>query len=270
MDIVERAKAITLNPAATWPVIEAEPHTPQSLFVPYMLVLAAIPAVATFIGMSVVGFGAMGFSMRMPVLSGLSMMVTSYVLSLAMTFALGWLVSALAPTFGGQASLIQGLKLVVFGTTPVMLAGILGILPALGMLSLLAALYCLYLLYLGLPVLMKNPQEKTIPYMVVVALCGIVMGVVIGAITSAFTPSHGGMRMGGAMPGEMKISTPQGNAIITTTPGVAGIAGVPGTADTASIVVKTPDGEIKVDVKQMEALAKQMEELAAQMEKNKK
>ena len=56
----------------------------------------------------------------------------------------------------------------------------------------------------------------------------------------------------------------QGNAIITTTPGVAGAP------DAASIVVKTPDGEIKVDVKQMEALAKQMEEMAAQMEKNKK
>ena len=108
MNIVERAKAITLNPAATWPVIEAEPHTPQSLFVPYMLVLAAIPAVATFIGMSVVGFGAMGFSMRMPVLSGLSMMVTSYVLSLAMTFALGWLVSALAPTFGVRPVSFKG------------------------------------------------------------------------------------------------------------------------------------------------------------------
>ena len=267
MNIVERAKAITLNPAATWPVIEAEPHTPQSLFVPYMLVLAAIPAVATFIGMSVVGFGAMGFSMRLPLLSGLSMMVTSYVLSLVVTFAMGWLVSALAPTFGGQASLIQGLKLVVFGTTPVMLAGILGILPALGILSLLAALYCLYLLYLGLPVLMKNPPEKTIPYMVVVALCGIVLGVVMVAITSAFTPSYSGMHMGGGMPGEMKISTPQGNAVITTTPATAGTAGAP---DAASIVVKTPDGEIKVDVKQMEALAKQMEELAAQMEKNKK
>jgi hypothetical protein len=267
MNIVERAKAITLNPAATWPVIEAEPHTPQSLFVPYMLVLAAIPAVATFIGMSVVGFGAMGFSMRLPVLSGLSMMVTSYVLSLVMTFALGWLVSVLAPTFGGQANLIQGLKLVVFGATPVMLAGILGVLPALGMLSLLAALYCLYLLYLGLPVLMKNPQEKTIPYMLVVAVCGIVMGVVLGAITSAFTPSHGGMRMGGVSPSEMTISTPKGSAVITTTPAVPGMAGAP---DAASIVVKTPDGEVKIDVKQMEALAKQMQEVAAQMEKNKK
>ena len=33
MDIVERAKAITLSPVATWPVIDAETHTPQSLFV---------------------------------------------------------------------------------------------------------------------------------------------------------------------------------------------------------------------------------------------
>ena len=189
MDIVARAKAITLNPAGTWPVIDAESHDAKSLFVPYMLILAAIPAVCTFIGMSLIGIGGYGSSMRLPVLSGLAMMVTTYILTLLMTFGMGWLISALAPTFGGQSNLVQGLKIAVFGGTPMMLAGIFNILPALSIMGLLVALYSLYIMYQGLPVLMKNPPDKTITYMIVVVIASIIAGVLLGVISSAFTPA---------------------------------------------------------------------------------
>ncbi len=275
MDIVERAKAISLNPVGTWPTIDAETHTPQSLYVPYMVILAAIPAVAMFIGMSVIGIGGFGFSMRLPIGTGLAMMVTNYVLTLVMTFAMGWLVSALAPTFGGQNSMIQGLKLVVFGSTPVLLAGIFNIFPALGIISLLVAFYALYVMYVGMPMLMKNPKEKTIPYMLVVAVCGIVAGVVLGYVTSAFRPSHPGFKMGGTDGGDVTINTPAGNASIRVTPSTApstpgAAAGAAAGGEAASMTIKTPDGEVKIDVKQMEAFAKQMQDMANQMEKNKK
>jgi hypothetical protein len=292
MDIVERAKAITLNPAATWPVIDAEKHDAKSLFVPYLLILAAIPAVCSFIGLSVVGIGGFGFNFRVPFASGLAMMITTYILSIIMTFGMGWLASVLAPTFGGKSDLVQGLKLAVFGGTPMMLAGIFNILPALSIVGLLVALYSLYVIYLGLPVLMKNPQGKTIPYMVVLIIASIVSGVVLSMVTSAFTPSMSGMGMGGLgnkggdatittpmgevkinsntasaakdAPAEMTISTPKGNATITTTPAAAG------GADAASIVIKTPEGEVKIDAQKMEAFAKQMEEMAKKMEQSKK
>jgi hypothetical protein len=235
MDIVQRAKAITLNPAATWPVIEAEQHDAQSLFVPYMLVLAAIPAIATFIGMSLVGMGVMGMNIRMPIVNGLGLMLFSYGMSLVMTFVMGWVVSALAPTFGGQSNLIAGLKLMVFGATPVMLAGVFSILPMLGMLSLLVAIYCLYILYLGLPVLMKNPKEKTVPYMVVVVLCAIVSGVILAAVTSVLTPHNSA-----------------------------------GFGQTGSVTIQTPDGQVKIDAQNMEAMAKKVQEMAAQIEKETK
>lgn len=266
MDIVTRAKAITLNPAATWPVIEAEKHDAKSLFVPYLLILAAIPAVASFIGLSLVGMGGFGFNFRIPIASGLAMMITTYILSLVMTFAMGWLTSALAPTFGGHSNLVQGLKLAVFGATPMMLAGVFNVLPALSIIGLLVALYSLYVMYLGLPVLMKNPKEKTIVYMVVLIIASIISGVVLSMVTRAFTPSMGmgGMGMAKDSPAEMTINTPKGNATITTTPGAASAP------DTASIVIKTPEGEVKIDAQKMEAFAKQMEEMAKKMEQAKK
>jgi hypothetical protein len=193
MDIVARAKTITLNPATTWPVIEREQHDIQSLFVPYMLILAAIPAVASFIGMSIIGMGGFGLSFRLPIGSGLAMMVTAYIMSLIMSFGMGWLISTLAPTFGGQRNLVQGLKVAVFGGTPMMLAGVFNIIPALSIMGLLAALYSLYVMYLGLPQLMKNPKEKTAIYMAVVVIASIIAGVVLSMVSSAFTPSMRGM-----------------------------------------------------------------------------
>jgi hypothetical protein len=251
MDIVERAKAITLNPAATWPIIDAEKHDAKSLFVPYLLILAAIPAICSFIGLSVIGVSGFGFSYRMPIVNGLAMMVTSYVLSLIMTFVIGWIISALAPTFGGKSDLVQGLKLAVFGSTPMMLAGVLHILPALSIIILIVALYGLYVMYLGLPILMKNPVEKTVPYMVVLVIATIISAVILMSLSKAFTPSMGdmgGVRIGGAG-GEVNIG---------------------GAGNNAAISIKTPDGEIKIDGQKMEAFAKQMEAMAASMEKDKK
>ena len=176
-----------------------------------------------------------------------------------------------------------------------MLAGVFNILPALSIVGLLVALYSLYVMYLGLPILMKNPKEKTITYMVVVVIASIIAGVVLGLVSRAFTPSMGGMgRYGGglgggdttlttpmgeikvnAQPSAMKdapaqttITTPGGSAVITTTPAAPGTPGAP--ADTASMTIKTPEGEVKIDMQKMEAFAKQMEAMAAQMEKNKK
>jgi hypothetical protein len=69
MSIVQRVKDILLNPKGTWPLIDAEAATVQSVYVPYVLVLAAIPVIAGFIGYSLLGVGGMGFSYRVPVVS---------------------------------------------------------------------------------------------------------------------------------------------------------------------------------------------------------
>jgi hypothetical protein len=44
----------------------------------------------------------------------------------------------------------------------------------LGVLTIIAALYGLYLLYIGLPVPMKNPEDKSIGYTALIVVCYIV------------------------------------------------------------------------------------------------
>jgi len=63
--------------------------------------------------------------------------------------------------------------------------------------------------------------------------------------------------------GDIKISTLKGDVQITSSPGQSGSPG------NAAMTIKTPDGEVKIDVKQMEEAAKQMEALAAEKEAKK-
>jgi len=183
MGLVDRVKAILITPQKEWPAIEAESATPASLYTGYIIPLAAIPAVAGFVGMSVFGLRVLGMSVRVPVSRGLTNAVVVYILALAGVFVLALIIDALAPSFGGQKSQIQALKLAAYSSTASWLAGIFLIIPSLSILS-IVGLYSLYLLYLGLPVMMKSPPDKSVAYTVVVILVAIVLYAVFGVISS--------------------------------------------------------------------------------------
>lgn len=183
MGLIDRVKAILLTPAKEWPVIEAESATTASLYTGYIIPLAAIPAIATFIGFSVFGMSVLGASFRVPMGTGISAALVRFVTTLAGVFVLALIIDALAPSFGGTKSQIQALKLAAYSSTASWLAGIFMIIPSLGILSILG-LYSLFLLYLGLPVMMKSPQDKALGYTVVVILAAIVIFTIVGAVTS--------------------------------------------------------------------------------------
>lgn len=229
MNLIQRVQDILLRPIPTWPVIEQEATDVATIYKSYLIYLAAIPALAGFIGMTLIGVGGFGMNIRMPFMWGLTNLVVGYVLSLVMVFVLALIVDALAPTFNGSKSQINALKLVAYGATAGFVGGIFSLIPSLGVLGLLAGLYSIYLIYTGIPVLMKCPQDKAVAYTAVVVVCGIVAGIVIGAVTAALTPSRGFGRMGGIGGG-------------------------------SDVTVTTPRGEVKVDTSKLEAMAKKLEE----------
>lgn len=216
MNLVERVQAILLKPKDTWPVIESETGDIPSIYKNYLVYLAAIPALATFIGLSLIGVGGFGFSFRVPILTGLVNLVVGYALSLAMVYVLALIADALAPTFGGQKNMLNAFKLVAYGATAGMVGGIFGLLPALSMLGLLAGLYSIYLLYTGIPVLMKAPQEKAAGYTAVLVVCGIVAGMIMGAVSAMFSGGGAAMTMGSHSGGDVEIKVPGSDVTINT------------------------------------------------------
>src|SRR6185436_9361167 len=97
-------------------------------------------------------------------------------------FLLSLIINMLAPNFGGQKDSTLALKVAVYSFTPAWVAAVLNILPLLGVLAILGGLYGIYLLYLGLPRLMKCPEDKAVGYTAVSVVCAIVLSIVFTAI----------------------------------------------------------------------------------------
>jgi hypothetical protein len=186
MNLIERVKRICLAPAAEWLVIAPEITDMPALYKGYVMPLAAIGPIASFIGFSVIG-ASVGFGgyFRVPILFGLMSAVVMYVLSLVSIWVISLIINGLAPNFGGEKSPMQAFKLAAYASTPAYLAGIFHIVPALGILALLASIYSLYVLYLGTMPLMRVPAPRAVGYTAVVVLCAVVLMIVVGAVVGA-------------------------------------------------------------------------------------
>jgi hypothetical protein len=184
----DRVTKILTDPKAEWPVIEAEATTTETLYRSYIAPLAAIPAIAAFIGFSIVGYTVPFVGhYRVGLFSGIAHMIVSWVLALVGVYVAALIINKLAPTFESTPNDMQALKLVAYAYTASWVAGVFLVIPALGILAGLAGLYSIYLFYLGLPVMMKTPPAKVVPYMVVSAIVIIVLFFVIGLVTVAIT-----------------------------------------------------------------------------------
>lgn len=182
MNLTERVKGILLKPQQEWQTIAGETGTISELYMNYVIILAAIGPLASLIGLSLIGIR--GF--RISLSTVLASVVVSYILTLAGVYVLALIIDHLAPFFSAEKNINQSFKLAAYSYTPGWVAGVLGIIPALGSLVILAGLYGLYLLYLGLPMLMKAPQEKSIGYTLAVIVAVIVIFTVIGGISRTF------------------------------------------------------------------------------------
>jgi hypothetical protein len=197
--LFDRIKNVLLTPKTEWAVIEPEPTSVAQLYTGYVIPLAALAAVVSFVRMSVIGISMpFGDTLRTPFFSGLVMALVSFGFGLLGLFLVGIIINGLAPTFSGERNQRQALKTAAYAFTPAWLGSVLGLLPAFAtLLELAAGLYGIYLLYLGLPHLMRSPRDKAVGYTATVVICTILLGVLFG-ILSAVTGGFGGhSRFGG-------------------------------------------------------------------------
>ena len=164
-----------------------KPTSTSELLTGYVLPLAAIPAVAGFIGGSVIGRSLpfIGYY-RVGMVAGITGAIITLVMAVVGVFVMSLIVNALAPTFKGEKNSMQAMKVV---PTPTRRRGWR------------ASCFCatasgepgrpgrrplrVYLLYLGLPKLMKAPQDKAIAYTAVSVICAIVLSIVLAAVGAA-------------------------------------------------------------------------------------
>jgi hypothetical protein len=257
MNMIQRIKNICLTPGTEWPVIAGETSAAGSLIAGYVMPLAAIGAAAGFIGGSLVGYSVpfLG-TYRVPIVTGIGAAVFTLAMAIVGTFILSTVINLLAPSFGGEQNSAQALKVAVYSYTPAWVAGALQIIPPLSVLALLGALYGLYLLYLGLPRLMKCPEDKAIGYTLVVVVCAVVLSVVVTVA--------GGLIVGAGVVGASATGAPGAPGPLgTLTSAMAGsgraAAATGGPGESVQVDKDSPLGKLEDFAKKMDDSSKKLE-----------
>ncbi len=174
----QRIKNILFSPAEEWARIDAEQATVKSLYLGYACILAAIGPIARFIGGQLFGYHTL-FGVGHPgLVSGLAAAVVGYLLNLAGVYVLALAIDLMAPSFGGTRSRIQALKLAVYAWTASWLFAVFQLVPQVSGLAIIGV-YSLYLLYLGVPKLMKTPEDKGLVYSVMAIVVALAIWIVV-------------------------------------------------------------------------------------------
>jgi hypothetical protein len=175
-NIVQRVINIITKPKQEWEVIATEQPDKLKLLFGYVMLLALIPAVITFINFSVINdYFSVGYAIVQAAIS--------FVLTIAVIYLTAFIVDALAPSFDSEKNFERSFQLVCYAYTPGWLASIFGIIPGLNMIAPLVGFgYMIYLFLTGMPVIKKTPNDKATAYTIITILILIVIYFVLAAI----------------------------------------------------------------------------------------
>jgi hypothetical protein len=176
------------HPKDEWKSIKGERCTIGRCFCSHVLILAAIPAIAGYIGTTEVGwsFGA-GEVHKLTADSALQIAILSYMVMLVAVFSLGKAIHWMGQTYGSKQTLPQSIALAAYTATPLWLIGFFFLYPVLWfnmLVGLPALAYTVYLLYSGVPVMMGVTKERGFLFASAVLAVGLVMLVAVLAATA--------------------------------------------------------------------------------------
>lgn len=172
---------ILKDPKNEWALIEEEHYSAKTVFLTQISILAAIPAIALYIGVTQVGWSVAGQEpVRLASSSALGSAVLFY---FAMWGAVAFIATCMhwmEKTYGGEVSLDECLVLTTVTATPLFLSGISFLLPILWLnvaVAGAALVYSVYLLYSGTSRVMKIDEDRAFMFassVLTVALCTLV------------------------------------------------------------------------------------------------
>lgn len=175
-------------PQREWQRIRGEHCTIFKCYLSHVLILAAIPVVAGYIGTTQIGWQV---SARAPVRltpeSGLVIALLSYATMLVAVFTVGKLIHWMGQTYGADRPLAPCVALAAYSATPLWLIGVMLVYPVMWLnlvLGLPALAYSVYLLYLGVPIMMEVPPERGFLFASAVLAVGLVVLVAVLAASA--------------------------------------------------------------------------------------
>ena len=183
---VSHIAGLFTHPKKEWEAI----HKSAESYLPHMLILAAIPPIAGYIGTTQFGWqiGA-GDPIRLTNMSAGVIAIVYYVAMLMAVFTMGMVIHWMGRTYGTTQPLVQCLALASYTATPLFLIGIMEVYPVLWLnfiFGLPALGYTVYLLYSGVPAMMEIPEDRGFLFSSAVLAFGMVCFVGMLAATAIF------------------------------------------------------------------------------------
>lgn len=191
MAMLQHTLGVFLNPDREWQRIRDERHSFIRVFMVHTPVLALIPVIAAYFGVTQVGWSVgNGGVVKLTAESALLLCAGAYIAQLITVYILGEYINWMSRSFGvaddARQRHYEGTALAVYSSAPMMLAGIVLLYPQLWVVAgvlIIAACYSVYLIYEGIPILMNIPKERGFIYASSVITVGLVLAVVVMVAT---------------------------------------------------------------------------------------
>lgn len=181
--MIDHVMGMVLRPRRQWSLLAGrQPELGRALL--YPLVMAALPALAWYYGVTEVGWRVgTGPVVRMTPDSARLIVLLFYLAQVLAVAGVGSMVHWMSSTYGAvSSSPALGIAVAGRAATPLFLAGAVGVYPIFWldlMLGLLALAYAVYLLYTGIPAMMRVTEEQGFLFASAVLAAGLVAIMVI-------------------------------------------------------------------------------------------
>jgi len=186
--MIQPAVGLLTKPSQTWNELAQLDDKQVRRQLPYIAIMALLPAIAWYIGTTVVGWRVSENSLVSTIVpeSALPLMALFYIALVASVVITGFLITWMSETFGAKCIPERGILLAGYAATPIFIAGIAGIAPLLWLDLLIATAamcYAIYLLYTGVPKIMKVNEEQGFMFASSILAATLVIVVAVMAVT---------------------------------------------------------------------------------------
>ena len=208
MELINRVKFILLNPKEEWDVIEAE-NPPHEKVLPYLLILALIPAVALFFSNWWQWYSAITESIQRITdtaaqtgnatrleeavklikesnpfnpITGIVEALTVFIITLGSAYLTAIVINVLSNHFDVTKDFNRSFSLVAYSYTPLCIAGILYAYPPLKSLTPYIGLYGIYLLYVGVKPRINPAAQKVTGYFIMSVIVALAVYIIVPKI----------------------------------------------------------------------------------------
>ena len=172
-----RAAALVVSPRRTWSRIAIEDPVFGALLLGYVVPLAAIGPIATYLALRVIGVAvAPGRLYRASQRVALTNTAESFGFALTGAFLIAGIIVALAPLFGARRDFKRAFAIAAYAYTPLWLAAILLLDPRAARLQIVAVGDALVLLVLGLIALVGTPPKRALAFAAAIVVAAFACG----------------------------------------------------------------------------------------------